>query len=40
MAEGDDQIENIMDVMKEENTNTTLEIKGEKFWRVSMPAHQ
>lgn len=40
MAEGDDQIENIMDIMEEESTNTLLETKHEKFWTVSMPAHQ
>jgi hypothetical protein len=40
MAEGGDQIENIMDIMEEENTNTLLETKEEKFWRVLMPTHQ
>lgn len=41
MAEGDDQTENIMDIMEEENTNTVLETKHETTsWRVSVPAHQ
>lgn len=40
MAEGDDQRENIMIIMEEEKTNIVLETKHEKFWIVSMPAHQ
>jgi hypothetical protein len=40
MAEGEDQTENIMDIMEEENTNTVLETKHVKFRRVSMPTHQ